>query len=377
SVIRKTPRVGKNIHEVRNPFRARRRIAKTFARLSNFVLNCAVPQSNISVPSRQPSSHDACDLSVVIVSWNVAGLLRDCLDALFSPEVSAGLRMEVIVVDNASSDDSAQVAAAFESVRVVRNCRNIGYGSANNIGFKLARGNYLLVLNPDTVALPGSLEALVAFAERHTSAGIVAPRLLNPDGSIQRSAFRFPTLMMAFLDLFPLSRVVPGRLRNWISHSTINGRYPGEPTKTQPYRIDHPLGAAMLLRREAIENVGGFDERLFMYSEEVDLAMRLRQVGWERWQVPAARVIHLGGQSTKQMPDRMLRELWRSRLYIYEKHHDPVSGIFLHTLIITAQVKESIVTRLGAALGTMPIKEANLRLRRARSLFRLALDMKR
>jgi len=336
-----------------------------------------VLQFNTSVLSVQPSSYDAYDLSVIIVSWNVAGLLRSCLESLFSPEVSAGLHMEVIIVDNASSDDSAQVASAFQGVRMVRNNRNLGYGSGNNLGFKLARGNYLLVLNPDTVALPGSLDTLVSFARRHTTAGIVAPQLLNPDGSVQRSAFRFPTLIMSFLDLFPLPRAVPGRLRNWISSSTINGRYPGEPTKMQPFRIDHPLGAAMLLRRDAIEDVGGFDEQLFMYSEEVDLAMRLRQAGWECWQVPAARVIHLGGQSTKQMPDRMLHELWRSRLYTYEKHHSRLVNIVLRALLATAQVKASIATRLGVVLGAMSNEEANLRLRLARALFRLAVSMKR
>ena len=284
--------------------------------------------------------------------------------------------MEVIVVDNASSDSSAQVAETFPTVRVVRKNRNIGYGRANNIGFKFARGKYLLVLNPDTVALPGSLDALVSFADRHKRAGMVAPRLLNPDGSVQRSSFRFPTLMMACLDLFPLPRVVPGRIRSWLSESIINGRYPEEQTRTQPYRIDHPLGAAMLLRRDALADVGGFDEQLFMYSEEVDLALRLHQAGWECWQVPVARIIHLGGQSTKQIPDRMLRELWRSRLHIYEKHYGRLSNSALRALIATAQIKESIITWLGATLRTMSNEEATSRLDRARSLFRLALGLR-
>lgn len=285
--------------------------------------------------------------------------------------------MEVIVVDNASSDDSAQVADAFRTVRVVRSKMNRGFGSANNLGFKLARGKYLLVLNPDTVALPGSLNALISFADRHPTAGIVAPRLLNPDGSVQRSAFRFPTLMMAFLDLFPLPRVVPGRLRNWISGSPINGRYPDDTTWTQPFQIDHPLGAAMLLRREAIVDVGGFDEQLFMYSEEVDLAMRFWQAGWECWQLAAAQVIHLGGQSTRQMPDRMLHELWRSRLYIYKKQRGRLSQVSLRALLATAQVMQCIIVKLGATLGTMSSEEANSRLRLTRSLFRLALGIRR
>ncbi len=313
---------------------------------------------------------------MIIVSWNVAGLLHDCLQAVFSPEVMGHLCLEVIVVDNASVDDSVRVAQSHQGVRVVHSKRNFGYGRANNIGFRLAHGKYLLVLNPDTVPLPGSLAALVSFAEHDPRAAIVAPRLLNPNGTVQRSAFRFPTLLMALIDLFPPPKLIPGRLRERLIKSTVNGRYPNELKSQRPIRIDHPLGAVMLLRREAVEQLGGFDEQLFMYSEEVDLALRFKRSGWECWQVPAARVVHLGGQSTKQMPDRMFRELWRSRLYIYEKHRSLVSGLALRVLLMVAQIKELFVSFVQHVFSRQSRNEADARRKRASSILRLALGLR-
>src|SRR5687768_4527011 len=313
------------------------------------------------------------DLSVVIVSWNVADLLRRCLEALISPHVLGGLRVEVIVVDNASSDASTDVARSFAEVRVIRSRINLGYGRANNIGFEIARGKYLLVLNPDTIPQPGCLRALLTFAEKVPQAGAVAPRLLNEDGSDQVSAFRFPTLAMAVLDLYPLPRAVPGRIRHWISTSRLNGRYSREPAASRPFRLDHPLGAAMLLRREAVDQVGGFDENLFMYSEEIDLAFRLAAAGWECWQVPTARIIHLGGQSTRQMPDRMLQELWRSRIYVFYKHRGRIPTIGLRSILAFAQIVQLIMTALRRTTGKASRGDVEARLRRAKAILRIAL----
>ncbi len=331
-------------------------------------------QSTISTSSVQENHNERPDLSVIIVSWNVRDLLVQCLAALFSPEVRDGLKLEVIVVDNASTDDSTEAACGFPQVKVVQNCHNIGYGRANNQGFQAAHGRHLLVLNPDTMPQPGSLEALLRFADSHPNTGIISPRLLNPDGSTQSAAFNFPTLPMYALDLFPVPRFVPGRIRYWLARSELNGRYPQGPRRAHPFKIDHPLGACMLINGEAYRQVGGFDPRLFMYSEEIDLALRYGEAGWQCWQVPVARVVHLGGQSTAQAPERMQIELWRSRLYIYRRYYTPFAQFALTGLLLLAQAREALLILFGRMIGRVTRLEAQRRGRMARALARLVLS---
>jgi hypothetical protein len=198
--------------------------------------------------------------------------------------------------------------------------------------------------------------------------------LLNPDGTLQESAFRFPTLLMAAIDLFPLPRWVPGRIRSAIMRSRLNGRYPIEQLTNKPVRIDHPLGACMLLRREGYLECGGFDPEIFMYSEEIDLAMRYSYGGWECWQVPAAEVVHLGGMSTRQAPLSMQRELWRSRLYIYRKHRPRMAHIALRFLLFMSQVLSLCSVALHALFGRITATEAARRRRLARTLLQVALS---
>ncbi len=314
------------------------------------------------------------DVSIVIVSWNTRDLLVHCLESIRQPGVTEDLLLETLVVDNASTDGSALSAGSIPGVRVLALARNLGYGRANNLGLRQARGRYLLVLNPDTVLLPGCLASLVAFAERTPRAGIIAPRLLNEDYTIQESAFKFPSLLMAAIDLFPLPRWVPGRIRKAIATGRLNGRYAIEQRANKPYRIEHPLGACMLIRREAYAECGGFDPRIFMYSEEVDLAIRYASAGWECWQVPQATVVHLGGRSTCQVPAAMQRELWRSRLYIYRKHRSPLSYASLALLLVFAQVIKLLMIKLDVLLKRTTATEAARRQRLARALIRVALS---
>ena len=176
----------------------------------------------------------------------------------------------------------------------------------------------VLLLNPDTIVQPGSIEALASFLQVHPRVGMASPRLLNPDGSIQLAAFRFPTLTMSALEVFPPGEVLPGRLYN----SWWHGRYPQERREeTHPFPIDHPLGACMLVRREVIEEAGLLDERYFMYSEEIDWCWRIRHCGWAIWQVPAAQVTHIGGAATRQFRQRMQVELYRSRITFFRQHY--------------------------------------------------------
>ncbi|HMA37145.1 MAG TPA: glycosyltransferase family 2 protein [Chloroflexia bacterium] len=254
------------------------------------------------------------DCSIVIVSWNVRDLLRACLQSL---PAAAGpqLRSEVLVVDNASSDGSAaMVRAEFPGVRLLAESQNHGFPRGNNLGIAASRGRTVLLLNPDTEMRPGALAALLAYLDRHPAAGLVGPRLVNADGSPQSSRRRFPTPATALVESTPLQALFP--------HLPVLRRYYLlDRDDDQEQRVDWVTGACMLARRAALVAVRGFDAGYFMYSEELDLCRRLRQAGWEIAYVPAAVVVHHGGQSSDQnVPERHIR-FQRARLRYFARWH--------------------------------------------------------
>jgi N-acetylglucosaminyl-diphospho-decaprenol L-rhamnosyltransferase len=263
------------------------------------------------------------DLAVIIVTWNVRELALDALRSLFDDLDANGPSAQVYVVDSASIDGTAEsIAAAFPQVKLI-SCRdNIGFVRANNlalheIGFtggtrpNLPRAVYLL--NPDTVTQPGATRALYDALMADPAAGLVGAQLSYGDGSFQHSAFTFPGLRQLWTEFF----WVPGRL----IEAPFNGRYQrARYDAGQPFAVDCVLGATMMLKREVIELTGVFDETFFMYCEEIDWAWRIRKAGWTVKCVPAARVVHLGGQSTQQARPASLRHLWTSRLRLYKKH---------------------------------------------------------
>jgi N-acetylglucosaminyl-diphospho-decaprenol L-rhamnosyltransferase len=314
----------------------------------------------------------AADVSVIVVSWNVRSHLVNCLQALYSAPDSDGLRLEVIVVDNASTDGSPDAVRDFPAI-LIRSATNLGYGRANNLGLRSASGRHLVVLNPDTIPQPGSLRHLIDFADSHPNAGIVAPRLLNSDGTTQDAAFRFPTLAMALLDLFPPPAWLPGRIRGSLLRSALNGRYPQE-QDLAPFRIDHPLGACFLIKRTAYEQCGGFNEDIFMYSEEIDLALRYSRDGWECWQEPTSQVVHLGGQSTTQIADRMFGELWRSRLYIYDTYYTPLAAFALRALLTAAMLKNIMSSVIARLLRREDNMQTRSQIRKWSAALRLAVN---
>jgi N-acetylglucosaminyl-diphospho-decaprenol L-rhamnosyltransferase len=258
-------------------------------------------------------------VAVVVVSYNTRDLLRQCLASI----VAATIRTRVIVVDNASRDGSVEmIRREFPAVDIIANAANRGFAAATNQGIRAALAadagydsDYILLLNPDAALRPGALEALVAFMQDHPRVGCAGARLLYPDGRPQEGAWHFPTLWMTWFDLFPPRGPLLGRLYA----SPLNGRYVEE-RGTEPFPIDHPLGAAMLIRRAAIDAVGLLDERFWMYAEEVDWCWRCRQAGWAIWQVPQAEVVHVAGASSAQFKSRSFEALHRSRLLFYAKH---------------------------------------------------------
>ena len=306
------------------------------------------------------------DLSIVIVSYNVRDLLAQCLAAVFSNQSSVfgqklntedrKLNTEVFVVDNASADGSAaMVRERFPSVCVIENVENRGFAAANNQGFERTHGRYILMLNPDTAVRPGALEMLVTFMDEHPRAGACGGKLLYGDGSLQHSAFGFPTLPQILLDFFPI---------NWrVTNSRLNGRYPREwYARGEPFQVDHLLGADLLVRREAAEQVGWLDDQFFIYCEEIDWCMRIKRAGWPIWCVPQAGIVHHEAQSTRQFRDRMFVELWRARKRLFEKHYSRAFRFAARQIARAGLWNETRKARAAARSGLVTQDELRKRL---------------
>lgn len=256
------------------------------------------------------------DLSIVIVNWNTQRLLWDCLASIFEKQWASSL--EVIVVDNASSDGSLEmVKHNFAQVQVIANAENVGFARANNQGFKIASGRYVLLLNSDTVVLTGSLDALVKFMDEHPDAGMVGSKVLNPDRSLQRSCWRgYPSLKMAVIDAFYLWRLLPDH--PWVRSMEIPER---ELDRT--LQVDHVLGASMMVRREIIEQIGGMAENIFLFLEETEWCFRFQKHGWKVYFFPGAEIIHFGQQSVHKNPERTLPEKYRNFMWFYRNFMNP------------------------------------------------------
>lgn len=238
--------------------------------------------------ARDPAAE--VDLSVVIPSYNTRELMEQALRTV--AEASEGLRVQVIVVDNASRDGSPEmVEARFPGAELIRNDRNLGFGGANNIAFRRVKGRHVLLLNSDTIVRADTLRALVEFMDAHPEAGAAGCKILNPDGTLQLDCRRgFPTPSAAFCKLTGLSRLFPRSRR----FARYNLTYL-DPEETN--EVDALSGSCMIVRRRVLEEVGGFDEDYFMYGEDLDWCYRMRQAGWKIYYVPATQIIHFGGAS--------------------------------------------------------------------------------
>jgi N-acetylglucosaminyl-diphospho-decaprenol L-rhamnosyltransferase len=263
----------------------------------------------------------APDLSVVIVTWNSARFIGPCLGAL---QANTACSYECFLVDNSSSDDTvAIVRRDYPWVTLLEPGRNLGFAAANNLALRRAAGRSLLLLNPDTEVQPGALAAMLALLDRRSAAGAVGARLLNSDGTLQFSTFRLPTAATLAWEYFlrDLRRLDDPRA----------GRY-----AAADYAVERPveglLGACLMLRRQAVEQVGILDERFVLYCEEVDWCIRLRRAGWELWYTPAAEVFHHSGQSAKLAPARSFLLLQRNRFRLYSKWYSPPRRVLLESI---------------------------------------------
>jgi len=256
-------------------------------------------------------------VTIIVVSWNTKAMLQDCLDSVYAN--LAGLDCEVIVVDNASVDGSPEmVETRFPQAILVRNADNRGFAAANNQGMQMARGSYVLLLNSDTLVLGDVLRKTVEFADAHPQAAVVGCRVLNGDRTLQRTCFMFPSLFNMLLACTYLYKV-------W-ARSRLFGREQMMWWDRDDVReVDVVTGCFMMVRREAIAEVGVFDEQFFMYGEETDWCYRFKRAGWKVLFAPAGEIVHYGGGSSSRIRLAMRLQLSASILLFFQKHHGRLS----------------------------------------------------
>lgn len=261
------------------------------------------------------------DLSIVIVNWNTCDLLRDCLTSVYSG--MGKLRAEVFVVDNASTDGSVQmVRAAFPQATLLTNPENLGFAAGNNIALRQARGRYVMLLNTDTLVHGTVLPDAVAWLDAHPTVGVIGPKVLNADGTVQPSCSAFPSLKLLTLQALGLTKVPRldrYRMTGW--------------DRSSARRVDVISGAAMFVRRAAMTRVGLLDESFFFYGEETDWCRRFGQAGWQLVFVPIPQITHFGGGAVARLSHRRDVMMTEGTTRLHRKHGGLAAGLACFALL--------------------------------------------
>lgn len=272
------------------------------------------------------------DISIIIVNWNTREFLADCIASIYASPPDG--EFDIWIVDNSSIDGSTElIKETYPEINLIENQENIGFARANNKALRECQGKYILLLNPDTVVEAGAIKELENFLDRSPKTGLVGARLNNPDGTLQISAFPIPTLLREFWRMFHLDYFLPYAnypMKDWDLNSARE--------------VDTLLGACMLIRREALDDLGLFDEEYFIYSEEVDLCTRLKGAGWHLYWVPSAVVVHYGGQSTQQVAEEMFLRLYEGKILYFRKHRSKISVYVYKLILFTATVARLVLT---------------------------------
>ncbi len=311
-------------------------------------------------------------LTVVIVNWNVRDALRACVASL-QAHPARRHPQRIIVVDNASTDGSvAMLRDEFPAVHVVISAQNLGYGGGNNLGLAWAeqldcdagqttadQAAYFLILNPDTEATPGALDALLEYADAHPDAGVVGPQLRYADGAAQSSRRRFPTLATALFESTWLQPLAPRRL--------LDDYYVRDRRDDETCDVDWLVGAALLTRREVYRQVGGFDaQAFFMYSEEIDWCRRIKQAGWRVVYHPQAVIVHHEGKSSAQVSAQRMIYFNTSKVRYFAKHHGRAQAGALRLALLSLFAQQSLVEGAKWLIGhRRPLRAARLAAYRA------------
>ncbi len=278
------------------------------------------------------------DLSISVVNWNTKDILRNCLKSIYVS--THKIDYEIFVVDNASSDGSPEmVEKTFPKVKLIRNKENLGFAKANNQVIKLGNGRYILLLNSDTIVLDEALDKMVEFMNDHPDAGAAGCRLLNSDGTLQVSASEFPRLFSLYWTNSLLRRIFPKKKV---------GAVISEPhfySRTQ--EVDWILGAAFILPKSVIKQIGSLDDEFFMYGEEVDLCYRIKKSGWKIYFYPEAKIIHLLGVSEKKVNDKTIARRVKANCYYYGKRYGFVGSILVCCFLMFSSGRRLMIWSVG------------------------------
>jgi GT2 family glycosyltransferase len=275
------------------------------------------------------------DVSIIIVNWNTRELLSQCLQSVYASRTTK--EIEVWVVDNGSTDGSVEmVRENYPQANLTVNEKNVGFAHANNQAIKRSSGDTVLLLNPDTVVDQDAIDNLFHFLESNSDVGVVGPRLLNPDRSLQESAYPEPTLFREFWRMFHLDKF------NYYAEYPMD-KWPND----QVREVDVLMGACLLIRRKIFDQVGFMDEDFFIYSEEVDLCTRIRDYGWRLFWYPAATVVHYGGQSTQQVQQEMFLQLYQGKIQYFRKHRSSIEVWLYKAILFIASLARLVLTPLA------------------------------
>jgi GT2 family glycosyltransferase len=272
------------------------------------------------------------DISIIIVNWNTRELLLECLASIF--ETVKNMTFEVWFVDNASVDGSVEsVKNNYPDINIIENERNLGFAAANNIALKRMNGRYALLLNTDATLTESAVDELYSFMEDNHKTGIACGQLLNMDGSKQNSIANFPSLLSLLCNETVLRILFPNK-------------FPSKREEyTTPLEVDSCIGACMIVRKEAMDEVGIFDEGYFFYLEETDWAYRMKQAGWKVFFVPTARIFHAQGKSVGKSANKKIM-FYRSRYYFFKKWHES-TYIVIYTAVFFRLLANTILSLLG------------------------------
>jgi len=289
------------------------------------------------------------DLSIIIVNWNTKNLLLQCLESVY--QTTKRIEMEVFVVDNGSTDGSVAAAKErFTEVKFIQNEINLGFAKANNQAMPLAVGKYLLLLNPDTMVKEGAIERLISFMEAHSEAGGAGAQLLNSDGSKQNSIANFPSLA---------TELINKSLLRWLFPKTFPGK--GRSYR-EPIEVDSVIGACMIIRRDAIEQVGLLDEDYFLFLEETDWCYRMKRAGWKIYHVSQAEIYHFQGKGVEIEKRRARIEYFRSRYHFFKKNRGSLQWSTLLAGLMIRLIIELVFMAIACLFTFFTIKKWKRRL---------------
>ena len=284
------------------------------------------------------------DVSVIIVNWNTSELLLGCLRSIFDQKLA--ITFEVIVIDNASSDDSiVKVKSMYPKVTIIENNENKGFAAANNQGMKIAKGRYILCLNPDTIVLDRAMQSVVEYADVHTEAAVIGCQVLLNSVEIQKTCFTYPSIKFLIIGMFKLNKIFP-------QSRFFGGEYYEWWDRRTPKQVDVVSGMFMLVRKAAIDQVGMMDESYFIYAEETDWCYRFNKAGWKCLFTPDAQIIHLhgGSNSTSQVSVKMYVQMQKSILIFIRKHFGGLSWLLSKIVLILFMIIRTLISAMVAAI---------------------------